>query len=86
MPRQDGKEIGLNKYSEAFRNRELVRNKYKTTDEYSASHKNALADNDDFGKGENSGNIGSATDRRERNKAEARNIFTKNNPYNLSKT
>lgn len=86
MPKQDGKEIGLNKYSEAFRNRELVRNKYKQTNEYRASHPNALSDGDDLGKGENNGSIGSATDIRERNKSEARNTFTKNNPYDISKT
>jgi hypothetical protein len=86
MPNQDGKEVGLNKYSEGFRNRELVRNKYKATSEYRASHPNALSDGDELGKGENNGSIGSATDIRERNVAEARNRFTKNNQYDISKT
>lgn len=86
MPRQNGKEVGLNKYSEGFRNRELVRNKYKTTNEYRANHPNALSDGDELGKGENNGSIGSATDIRQRTIAEARNTFTKNNPYDISKT
>ena len=86
MPKQDGKEVGLFKYSDGFRNREIVRNKYKTTNEYRASHPNALSDGDELGKGENNGSIGSATDVRERNIAEARNTFTKNNPYDISKT
>jgi len=86
MPKQDGKEVGLNKYSEAFRNREQVRNKYKPTNEYRASHPDALSDGDELGKGENNGSIGSATDIKQRNIAEARNTFTKNNPYDISKT
>jgi len=86
MPKQDGKEIGLFAYSNAFRNRELVRNRYKSTDEYRAGHPDAKSDGDELGKGENNGSIGSATDIRERTVAEARNIFTKNNPYDISKT
>jgi len=86
MPRQDGKEIGLFKYSDAFRNRELVRNKYKSSDEYRASHPNAKSDGDEHGKGENNGSVGSRTDIIERKKAEARNIYTKNNQYDISKT
>jgi hypothetical protein len=86
MPKQDGKEIGLFKYSESFRNREVVRNKYKSTSEYRSGHPNALSDGDEHGKGENGGSIGGATDIKQRKIAEARNTFTKNNQYDISKT
>lgn len=86
MPKQDGKEVGLFAFSNGFRNREAVRNKYKSTDEYNVGHPNAKSDGDELGKGENNGSIGSRTDIRERRLSEARNFFTKNNPYDISKT
>lgn len=85
MPIQNGKEIGLFDYSASFRNREVVRNMYKSTDEYRASHPNAKSDGDELGKGENNGSIGGKTDIAQRNTAEARNFYTKNNAYDASK-
>lgn len=85
MPIVNGKEIGLFDYSASYRNREVVRNKYKTTDEYRASHPNAKSDGDEAGKGENNGSIGGKTDIAQRNTAEARNFYTKNNAYDASK-
>ncbi len=85
MPKVNGKEVGLFEFSKSYRNREVVRNKYKTTDEYRAGHPNAKSDGDELGKGENNGEIGSKTDVTERRIAEARNSFTKDNPYDASK-
>lgn len=85
MPIVNGKEVGLFEYSKSFRNREVVRNKYKTTDEYRASHPNAKSDGDEFGKGENNGEVGGKTDVAQRKKEEVRNRYTKNNSYDSSK-
>lgn len=85
MPIQNGKEIGLMEYSKSFRNREVVRNKYKSTDEYRASHPNAKSDGDEHGKGENNGEVGGKTDVSQRKTEEVRNRYTKNNQYDSSK-
>jgi protein tyrosine phosphatase len=85
MPIVNGKEVGLAEYSKSFLNRETVRNKYKTTDEYRSGHPNAKSDGDDLGRGENNGQIGTKTDITERNIAEAKNRYSKNNPYDSSK-
>jgi hypothetical protein len=86
MPKENGKEVGLFNYSNGFRNREAVRAKYKQTDEYRLGHPNAKSDGDELGKGENNGSIGGKTDVLQRKIAEARNYFTRNNPYDISKT
>ena len=85
MPIVNGKEVGLNEYSKSYRNRELVRNKYKNTDEYRASHPNAKSDGDELGKGENNGEVGGKTDVAQRKKETVRNRYTKNNAYDASK-
>jgi len=85
MPKQNGKEIGLLAYSTSFLNRETVRNRYKTTDEYRAGHPDAKSDGDELGKGENNGQIGGKTDIVQRKVSQARNFFTPNNPYDSSK-
>jgi hypothetical protein len=85
MPIQNGKEIGLMEYSKSYRNRETVRNKYKTTDEYRASHPNAKSDGDELGKGENNGEVGGKTDIAQRRTEMARNRYTKDNQYDSSK-
>ena len=85
MPKVNGKEVGLFEYSKSFRNREIVRNKYKTTDEYRASHPNAKSDGDELGKGENNGEVGGRTDVAQRNRESVRNSYNKDNPYDASK-
>lgn len=86
MPIVNGKEVGLFEYSKSYRNREVVRNKYKTTDEYRFGHPNVVSDGDEHGKDLGSaGTIGSKTDIAQRNTAEARNFYTKNNAYDASK-
>jgi hypothetical protein len=85
MPIQNGKEIGLMEYSKSYRNREIVRNKYKTTDEYRSGHANALSDGDENGKGLNNGEVGGKTDVTQRKKETVRNRYTKDNAYDASK-
>jgi len=85
MPIVNGKEVGLMEYSKSYRNREIVRNKYKTTDEYRASHPNAKSDGDELGKGENNGEVGGKTDVAQRKKEAVRNRYTKDNAYDASK-
>ena len=85
MPIVNGKEVGLMEYSKSYRNREVVRNKYKTTDEYRLSHPNAKSDGDEHGKSENSGSIGGKTDISQRKKESVRNRYTKDNAYDASK-
>lgn len=86
MPKLNGKEVGLLEYSKSFLNREVVRNKYKSTDEYRAGHPDAKSDGDELGKGENNGSIGGKTDIVQRVSQDAKNIFSKDNPYDISKT
>lgn len=85
MPKVNGKEVGLLEYSKSYLNREVVRNRYKSTDEYRAGHPDAKSDGDELGKGENNGQIGGKTDIAERNREMARNSYTKDNPYDSSK-
>jgi hypothetical protein len=44
-------------------------------------NRDALSDGDDYGKGENDGNVGSATDIRLRTEVVARNKFNQKNGY-----
>jgi hypothetical protein len=86
MPKIDGKDVGLLNFSEAFRKREMTRNRYSRNTEYRQGHPDAISDGDELGKGENNGSIGGKTDIVERKKAEAKNSYTKNNQYDISKT
>lgn len=85
MPIVNGKEVGLLEFSKSYLNRETVRDKYKSTDEYRAGHPDAKSDGDELGKGENNGQIGGKSDIAERERELARNRYTKNNEYNASK-
>ncbi len=65
-----------------FRTRSIARNDYNYNDEYSVGHSDALSTGDEKGKGEVNGQIGSATDIKERNKEIVKNKFNKNREYN----
>ncbi|NJO65272.1 MAG: hypothetical protein HC836_46400 [Richelia sp. RM2_1_2] len=71
----------LETMSEEFRKKLIAKNDFTSNDEYNVSHKNAISDGDDHGKGENGGLIGSATDIAARNKMLVKNKFSANNPY-----
>lgn len=66
-----------------FRKEALAKNSYGKTKEYNPGHKNALSDGDEKGRGETN-TIGTKTDISERVKSEAKNKFTKTNPYSDS--
>lgn len=70
--------------SEGFRTSNVARNIYDKEDNYNIGNSRAKSDGDDFGKGETSQGIGSATDISKRNEAATRNIYNKNKPYNIS--
>lgn len=67
--------------STIFRNKQLKRNSYSNNAPYGPSHKNALSDGDEKGKGEKNGSIGSKTDIYMRSKLLATNKFSPNKPY-----
>lgn len=72
----------LEEISEPFRKDAVVRNSYNPNDEYSGTHPNSLSDGDEKGKGDDgSGQAGSATDIKTREKSVVRNKFNNNNPY-----
>lgn len=66
--------------SEQYRNPLLAKNIFTGDDEYNVGNSRALSDGDEHGKGETN-TIGSATDIAKRNQLEAKNIYTKNKPY-----
>lgn len=75
----------LEKSSEEYRKNLLVKNEYKTGDEYISGHKNATADGDEKGKGESdSGAIGGLTDIKTREKSLLRNKYSNKKPYDSS--
>jgi len=65
------------------RNKLIPKNEYKeSSSEYGATHKNALSDGDDKGRGVNGVNdIGNTTDIGERVRLGLLNVFSKNNEY-----
>jgi len=72
----------LEDISAGFRQNEIAKNTYDSNDPYNVSHVNALSNGDDLGKGENNGNVGSATDIKVRNSEIAKNKFNRNKEYN----
>ena len=54
---------------------------YGSNNSYGLTHPNAISDNDEKGKGENSGQVGSVTDINTRNQVVATNKFNKNKGY-----
>ncbi len=67
--------------SKQFREELLSKNIYNEKEEYTPSHKNALSDGDEWGKGELNGSIGSATDIRTRNELLSKNMYSFNREY-----
>ena len=66
-----------------IRPQELAINRYGEFNQYSAVNKDALSDGDEFGKGENNGNIGSKTDILTRITEVAINRYGPNNQYSV---
>jgi hypothetical protein len=72
----------LEDISAGYRKREISRNEYDNNDPYTGGHANALSDGDEWGKGENNGQVGGATDIKARQTMIAKNKFNRNNEYN----
>jgi hypothetical protein len=70
--------------SESFRKANEARNTYNSKADYNTGHENALSDGDELGKGEVDGSVGSATDIRQKNALEAKNLYTPKNEYGIS--
>ena len=73
----------LSQIADAERKIELARKSYQEDKPYSATHKNALSDGDEHGKGETT-TVGSVTDMTERAKGVAKNTYNQNKPYDHS--
>lgn len=71
---------------EEIRKQMISKNTYNKNDEYINSHKNALSDGDDKGRGEVNGRIGTATDIQQRESMVAKNMYNSNNEYGESGT
>ena len=73
----------LEDISLSFRKQNLVRNSYDPNKPYNVSHKNAISDGDELGKGEDSsGQVGGATDIKVRSVLMTKNNYNKNREYN----
>jgi len=71
----------LEDYSVGFRKTNIARNSYNINVEYTAGHPDALSTGDEQGKGEVSGQIGGATDIKERKKEIVKNKYNKDKEY-----
>lgn len=69
--------------SAQYREELLAKNVFNKEDTYNINNSRALSDGDEFGKGENNGSVGSATDIQTREELKAKNLYSKNNPYNI---
>lgn len=69
--------------SKYFRDQLVGKNTFGNNSEYSVSHPNALSDGDEHGKGEKSGQVGSATDIAKKEQLIAKNLYNRNKPYNI---
>jgi hypothetical protein len=69
-----------------YREKLIAKNSYNRNDEYTNSHKNALADGDEHGRGEVNGKIGTSVDIEQREKLIAKNKYDGNNEYGESGT
>lgn len=72
----------LEDISVPFRKQNVARNDYDNNDQYNTGHADALSTGDELGKGEVNGQVGGATDIKEREKQIAKNKFNKNREYN----
>jgi len=70
--------------SDEFRQRNKSRNTYTDNDDYNTGHPNALSDGDEKGRGEQQQQVGTVTDIRKREELATKNMFNKNNPYNIN--
>lgn len=70
--------------SDQYRDPLLAKNEFTDNDEYQVGHSRALSDGDEHGKGETD-TIGSATDIKKRQQLEAKNLYTLNDPYDITK-
>lgn len=70
--------------SDQYRDPLLAKNTFTNNDEYRIGHPNALSDGDEHGKGETE-TIGGLTDIITRDTLEAKNLYTQNKPYNISR-
>lgn len=69
--------------SKQYRDELLAKNVFDNNDPYNINNSRALSDGDEFGKGENNGSVGSATDIQTRDELLTKNLYDKNNPYNI---
>lgn len=69
-----------------FRDNLLNKNIYNDKEAYDISHKNALSDGDEYGKGELNGSIGSLSDIKMRSDLSNKNIYSFNREYGESDT
>lgn len=69
-----------------FRDKLIVKNTYNNNNSYSESHKNALSDGDDKGKGAVGDSIGSQTDINKRNELMVKNMYSNNKEYGQAGT
>lgn len=69
--------------SPEFRDPLIAKNTFNINDNYEAGHPNALSDGDEQGKGETN-TVGSATDIQQRQILKAKNLYTRNAPYDAA--
>jgi hypothetical protein len=74
----------LEDMSVGFRKEEIARNDYNQNKPYNQGHPDALSTGDEPGKGENSGEVGGATDIKTRKTLVVKNKFTPNKEYNIT--
>jgi len=74
----------LEDMSVGFRKEAVVRNTFGPNDQYNQGHPDALSTGDEPGKGENSGEVGGATDIKTRKTLVVKNKFTPNKEYNIT--
>jgi hypothetical protein len=67
-----------------FRKQNIARNDYDNNDQYTVGHPDALSTGDEQGKGQVNGQVGGATDIKERQKEVAKNKYNNNRPYDAS--
>lgn len=70
--------------SEQYRRANKARNTYTDNDDYNSGHPNALSDGDEKGRGQQQNQVGTRTDIGKREELATKNIFNKNNPYNIN--
>jgi hypothetical protein len=69
-----------------YREKLIAKNSYNRNNEYTNSHKNALSDGDEHGRGELNGTIGTSVDIKQRETLIAKNKYNSNNEYGESGT